>query len=152
MAATPAAAAAAPAAAQEQLELSTEAEVLEVFNRLRQEQSSIMSRVAEIENEKHEHTLVKNTLSPLNGDRRCHRLVGGVLVERTVGEVLPLVEHSLNNFVILLENLNESLGLKEKEIEAFMAKYKIKMKNPGQGQAAPIEAPEQEGGKKRVLA
>ena len=48
MAANPAAAAATPAE-KEQLELTTEAEVLEVFNRLRQEQSSIMSRVAEIE-------------------------------------------------------------------------------------------------------
>ena len=31
------------------------------------------------------------TLSPLEGERRCFRLVGGVLVERTVGEVVPAV-------------------------------------------------------------
>ena len=31
------------------------------------------------------------TLTPLEGERRCFRLVGGVLVERTVGEVAPAV-------------------------------------------------------------
>lgn len=36
-----------------------------------------------------EHELVQNQLKPLDGGRRAYRLVGGVLMERTVGEVLP---------------------------------------------------------------
>jgi prefoldin subunit 2 len=30
-------------------------------------------------------------MQPLDSDRRAFRMVGGVLVERTVGEVLPVV-------------------------------------------------------------
>ena len=33
--------------------------------------------------------LVEETLTPLDPGRRSYRLIGGVLVERTVGEVLP---------------------------------------------------------------
>ena len=33
--------------------------------------------------------LVIETLKEVQPDRRCYRMVGGVLVERTVGDVLP---------------------------------------------------------------
>ena len=36
--------------------------------------------------------MVVDTLTPLEVTRRAYRLVGGVLVERTVGEVLPTVK------------------------------------------------------------
>jgi hypothetical protein len=41
--------------------------------------------------ERNEHTLVLNAIQPLDASRKCFRLIGGVLVERTVGEVLPAV-------------------------------------------------------------
>jgi len=36
--------------------------------------------------------LVIDTLKPLDPQRKCFRLVGGILVERTVTEVLPTLE------------------------------------------------------------
>lgn len=36
-----------------------------------------------------EHKLVIESLSKLETERKAFRLIGGVLVERTVGEVLP---------------------------------------------------------------
>ena len=41
--------------------------------------------------------LVEETLKPLDPDRRAYRLVGGVLVERTVKEVLPSVANNREN-------------------------------------------------------
>lgn len=38
--------------------------------------------------------LVIDVLKDVEGERRCFRLVGGVLVERTVKEVLPALEHN----------------------------------------------------------
>jgi prefoldin subunit 2 len=43
------------------------------------------------------HRLVEETLQPLDSKRRAFRLVGGVLVERTVGEVLPSVVTNREN-------------------------------------------------------
>lgn len=41
-----------------------------------------------------EHKLVVETMSKLEAERKAFRLVGGVLVERTVGEVLPAVSQN----------------------------------------------------------
>ena len=57
----------------------------------------LMTKVAEIEVDRNEHQLVEETLTPLDKDRRAFRLVGEVLVERTVGEVLPSVIANKNN-------------------------------------------------------
>ena len=40
---------------------------------------------------------MEQTLQPLDTKRRAFRLVGGVLVERTVGEVLPSVVSNREN-------------------------------------------------------
>ena len=125
-AAAPAPSSASPVALPE---CNSEQEVVETFNRLRQEQGNIMSRIAEVEAERHDHALVIEALKPLEATRRCHRLVGGVLVERTVGEVLPAVTESLTNFDLLLKNLNAALVSKERELQGFIAKYKIQFRN-----------------------
>jgi prefoldin subunit 2 len=46
--------------------------------------------------ERDEHKLVVDTLSKLNNDRKAFRMVGGVLVERTVGDVLPAVTQNFD--------------------------------------------------------
>jgi hypothetical protein len=51
----------------------------------------IWAKITELDLERQEHALVLETLTPLEAERRCFRLVGGVLVERTVGEVAPAV-------------------------------------------------------------
>ena len=38
--------------------------------------------------------LVVDVLKGVEGERRCFRLVGGVLVERTVKEVLPALQYN----------------------------------------------------------
>jgi len=40
----------------------------------------------------YENRLVIETLKEVEKERKCFRMIGGVLVERTVGEVLPALE------------------------------------------------------------
>ena len=51
----------------------------------------INAKISELCLERDEHKLVVETLIKLESERRAFRLIGGVLVERTVGEILPLV-------------------------------------------------------------
>ncbi len=37
------------------------------------------------------------TLEPMPSDRKCYRLIGGVLVQQTVAEVRPAVESNAEN-------------------------------------------------------
>jgi prefoldin subunit 2 len=56
-----------------------------------------MQKIAELEVDRNEHALVEETLQPLDPSRRAYRLVGDVLVERSVGEVLPSVSTNKEN-------------------------------------------------------
>lgn len=57
----------------------------------------LMQKIAELEVDRNEHALVEETLQPLDPSRRAYRLVGEVLVERSVGEVLPSVSANKQN-------------------------------------------------------
>lgn len=139
-----------PTSTQTPPTLKTEQEIVEAYNRLRQDQGTLMTRIAELDAERHDHALVISELKVLDGSRRCHRLVGGVLVERTVDTVLPEVELALANIDNVLKNFNDQLQRKEKEMEMFMATYKISIK--GQGQKGPAAAGQPGEAARGVLA
>ena len=65
------------------------------FQQLRQEYSGLLQKIAEIETERREHELVLATLSSSPPDRKCWRLLGGVLVEKTVAEIAPTLEMNI---------------------------------------------------------
>uniref|UniRef100_A0A8C7WSC5 Prefoldin subunit 2 n=1 Tax=Oryzias sinensis TaxID=183150 RepID=A0A8C7WSC5_9TELE len=82
--------------------------VVATFQRMRQEQRSMASKAAELEMDINEHSLVIETLKEVDPSRKCYRLVGGVLVERTVKEVLPALENNKEQLFFRL------MGLKPK--------------------------------------
>lgn len=51
-------------------------------------------KLNELESEYNEHDLVLNKVKPLEPTRRGYRLVGGILVEMTVGDILPIVSQN----------------------------------------------------------
>lgn len=125
--------AAGAAAAPQPQQLTTEKEIIDAYNRMRREQQIMMSKISELEGEIHEHNLVHDQLKALNDDRRAHRLVGGALIEKTVGQVRPEIEENLNKFNAMVKSLQTQLLAKEKEMEDFMTKYKITRQQPGGG-------------------
>ncbi|RUP43500.1 Prefoldin [Jimgerdemannia flammicorona] len=70
----------------------TETEIMNTYNQYKSELQSLAQKVGELEAEVEEHKLVIDTIAPLNSDRKCFRMVGGVLVERTVKDVLPALK------------------------------------------------------------
>lgn len=80
-----------------------------------------------------EHQLVMKTLRENDLSKKAWRLVGDVLVERTVGTVIPEVEKNKSNLEGLVENLKKQLESKTKELQEFESKYNIKIKQPGKG-------------------
>ncbi len=53
----------------------------------------------------HEHELVLSAMENLEPTRKCFRLVGGVLVERTVAEVHPAVTSNKEKIKSVIEQL-----------------------------------------------
>lgn len=112
----------------DQKEYVNEQAVANKFAAMRSELNQIYSKITELEMEASEHSLVISAIQPLDPSRRCYRMIGGVLVERTIKEVLPAVQRNKEGIEEVIARLNEALEKKKKEISDFEAKYKIKIR------------------------
>ncbi|XP_009345884.2 probable prefoldin subunit 2 [Pyrus x bretschneideri] len=115
-------------AERDQKEYVNEQAVANKFADMRSELNQIYSKITELEMEASEHSLVINAIQPLDPSRRCYRMIGGVLVERTIKEVLPAVQRNKEGIEEVIARLNEALEKKKKEISDFEAKYKIRIR------------------------
>merc|ERR1712008_372711 len=100
--------------------------VISRYKELQSECNNLINKVTELEVDRNEHRLVEETLIPLDGNRRAFRLVGGILVERTVGEALPSVSSNRTNLDNVIKTLSERLEAKQKETMGWKSKYNIK--------------------------
>eukprot|EP00607_Mallomonas_marina_P010620 CAMPEP_0182422320 /NCGR_PEP_ID=MMETSP1167-20130531/7979_1 /TAXON_ID=2988 /ORGANISM="Mallomonas Sp, Strain CCMP3275" /LENGTH=123 /DNA_ID=CAMNT_0024600287 /DNA_START=149 /DNA_END=520 /DNA_ORIENTATION=- len=87
--------------------------------------SGTANKITELNISKEEHRLVEENLSKLNSDRKAFRLVGGILVERTVGEILPVVSQNYAGITQLVETLEGNLKKLNEETRAHKLKYGI---------------------------
>ncbi|KAH8500328.1 hypothetical protein H0E87_015547 [Populus deltoides] len=102
--------------------------VANMYTAMRSELNQIYSKITELEMDVSEHSLVINAIQPLDPSRRCYRMIGGVLVERTIKEVLPAVQRNKEGIEEVIVRLNEAAERKKKEIADFEAKYKIRIR------------------------
>ena len=72
-----------------------------------------------------EHLRVVKTLEPLPADRRAFRLIGGVLVEKTVGEVLPAVQQQQEQLNQLILRLTDTITEKEKDLKKMQKEFDL---------------------------
>ncbi|KAF7731192.1 hypothetical protein EC973_000607 [Apophysomyces ossiformis] len=97
------------------------------YNQYKNELQSIAQKIGELESEVEEHKLVIDSISPLEPDRKCFRMVGGVLVERTIREVLPALETNYSGIKQVIESLLQSYKRKEQEFNEFQKKHNIQV-------------------------
>merc|ERR1719199_2312533 len=119
-----------------------EQQIVKKFSSMRDEKEKVARKISEMTSEMNEHKMVVETLEPLDPNRKAWRLVGGVLVERTCGEVLPAVQEALKNIEEVVATLTKKYDEKEAEINAFMEKYNIRLQGqpPPEGKAPEAEA------------
>ncbi len=75
-------------------EPKTEQEILQSFQSQRNELRSLAAKIEELASDSAEHGLVLKTLKPMQKERKCFRLIGGVLVERTIQDVAPSLKEN----------------------------------------------------------
>lgn len=125
------------------LEMMNEQAVAGKWSVMRSDINQLYTKINELEQELNEHTLVINAIQPLDSARRCFRMIGGVLVERTVGEVLPAVQRNREGLQEVITRLTEALEKKKKELIELEAKYKIKVRRGGDEYSSSNEARKQ---------
>lgn len=117
-------------------ETLSEQEVINTYQMLRQEVSQLFTKLNDLENQKAEHKLVIDAIKDLDPKRKCFRLIGGVLVERTVQDTLPAVNEHMEKLANVMEKLTEQRDTKIEKVEELQKKYNIRVKGeegPGDG-------------------
>jgi prefoldin subunit 2 len=69
--------------------------------------------------------LVLETLGPLADDRKCFRMINGVLVERTVKDVVPALKTNAEGLKKVLEDLVKQYKTKQDDLEKWKVGYYI---------------------------
>lgn len=90
-----------------------EQNVVAQYNSMKSEVRQLAEKMAELQAEIAEHDRVIMTLQGLPSSRKAFRMIGGVLIERTVEEVLPAVTLNRNGVAQVLEQLNANIQQKE---------------------------------------
>ncbi|KAI9053734.1 hypothetical protein LZ554_002685 [Drepanopeziza brunnea f. sp. 'monogermtubi'] len=87
----------------------------------------IASKIGDVESEAEEHKLVLETLASLPGERKCFRMINGVLVERTVKDVVPALKTNSDGLRKVLEDLVKQYNSKQVEMEKWKKKNNIQV-------------------------
>merc|ERR1739848_313822 len=109
--------------------------IVQGFQNLCQEQRGLQQKLAELRQQRGEHELVAETLKKAEPERKAWRLVGGVLTERTVGEVLPALQSQIENISKVVTMIEEKMQVKAKEITDYREKQQILIQ--GQSKVGP---------------
>ncbi len=93
---------------------------------MRVEFTELNRATIEIEEEKREHNLVIDAVKNLEPERKCWRLVGGVLVERSLGEIMVTLKENIEMLEKTATNYLNTTKAKEKELLDFEIKYNLR--------------------------
>ncbi|KAI9467147.1 Prefoldin beta-like protein, partial [Lactarius psammicola] len=104
-------------------------EIQQTYSRFQNDLQTLASKIGELEQEAEEHVLVLSTLNEAlleEPDRKCFRLIGGVLVERTVKDVVTALQTNRDGIRKVIASLTEQYKAKEGEFEKFKEEYNIR--------------------------
>ncbi|GAB1602084.1 prefoldin subunit 2-like [Argonauta hians] len=136
------------ASASKSNKTKTKEQIIAGFQELRQQQRALASKISEVEMDMKEHNLVIENLSDVDPGKKCFRMLGGVLVERTVKDVLPAIKNNKEQMSKLIETLNTQLEAKGVEINQYRESHNLKIRGEDTGE---VEKQETKPGTQGVL-
>eukprot|EP00608_Synchroma_pusillum_P011404 CAMPEP_0198428650 /NCGR_PEP_ID=MMETSP1452-20131203/6690_1 /TAXON_ID=1181717 /ORGANISM="Synchroma pusillum, Strain CCMP3072" /LENGTH=160 /DNA_ID=CAMNT_0044149047 /DNA_START=20 /DNA_END=502 /DNA_ORIENTATION=+ len=125
-ASSPAAAAAGAAAGEEEEPNLSQQQIIERYKEMRTRCQELAEKGANMRQDLEEHQSVIRRLSSMDSGRKAYRLLGGVLTEQTVGEVLPAVTSTAANITAVVNQTEADLARLDAETKAWKVKYGIR--------------------------
>ncbi|EHA54831.1 hypothetical protein MCOR27_008777 [Pyricularia oryzae] len=113
--------------ASQQVSVKKQQELQAQYSTYKDTLQQVARKIGDVEQEAEEHKLVLETLQPLPGDRKCFRLINGVLVERTVKDVVPALKTNAEGLRKVLEDLVKQYKGKEEEFEKWKKKNNVQV-------------------------
>ncbi|KAG2731506.1 hypothetical protein G9P44_005093 [Scheffersomyces stipitis] len=118
--------------------MSTTAEKEQISQKLQQQYNIYQENIAELENQLssvsmqiNEHVIVENTLNGIPAEekknRKCFKMIGGVLVNKTVDEVLNILKEEVATLTEQRAKAEAELTKNRKELEKWKTSNHIKI-------------------------
>ncbi|EAW23376.1 putative prefoldin subunit 2 [Aspergillus fischeri NRRL 181] len=117
-------------ASQAQINPKKQQELQLQYTNFKNTLTQMAQKIGDIEQEAEEHKLVIETLEPLPEDRKCFRMVNGVLVERTVKDVLPALKTNSDGLKQVLDELVKQYQSKQSELDDWKKNNNIQVVQP----------------------
>lgn len=96
------------------------------YKRYQDSLAELQSQHATISSQLNEHALVEKTLADMAGSsRKCFKMIGGVLTEKTVDEVLVLLREEKEELTRTQGLLAKDVESTKKTLEEWMKKNKV---------------------------
>ncbi|KAL8697901.1 MAG: hypothetical protein Q9224_002100 [Gallowayella concinna] len=107
--------------AQSQVSAKKQQELQQQYTSYKNNLQQLADRIGNIEQETEEHKYVKFVLyrPPLPGERKCFRMINGVLVERTVKDVMPALQTNSDGLKKVLEELVKQYKRQQEDMEKW---------------------------------
>ncbi|CAK7568114.1 MAG: Cochaperone prefoldin complex subunit [Sporothrix epigloea] len=110
-----------PASAKRQQDLQVQ------YSNFKNALQQIAQKIGDVEQEADEHKLVLETLEPLAGNRKCFRMINGVLIERTVADVVPALKTNAEGLKKVLEDLVMQYKAREEDLTKWKKKNNVQV-------------------------
>ncbi|XP_061390666.1 probable prefoldin subunit 2 [Musca vetustissima] len=126
--------------------------IIAEFQQLRNEQRNLVNNLNTLEMDLKEHKTVIDTLKTVDPDRKCFRLIGGVLCERTVKEVLPQLVENKDFIEKTITLVTDDLTKKGQQINKFKEEHNIRIRGEQMaGEAQKSQTDENKSENRNVL-
>ncbi|KAG0141225.1 hypothetical protein CROQUDRAFT_664146 [Cronartium quercuum f. sp. fusiforme G11] len=104
-------------------------ELVQTVRTLREEIRTLDVKVSQLIRDSEEYGVVMETLKKAEPSRKCFRLIGGVLVARTVEDILPGLDQQKTNIDEVSKSLASHYQKKGVELQEYQKKWNIKITN-----------------------
>lgn len=101
------------------------------YNKYQELLTDIQNQLSAVASQLLEHSIVDKTLAQIEPaqrkDRKCFKMIGGVLVNKSVDEVICILDEELKEMAKSKEALDKELAAVKKELNDWMSKNKVKI-------------------------
>lgn len=94
--------------------MSITQEAVNNYNKMKSDYGEFFKKFIELEDSKREHKLVLTNIEGLSKERRCWRMIGGVLVEKTMDEVIKNLNDNCTMLDQTCKALENTMATKQK--------------------------------------
>lgn len=101
------------------------------YNKYQDLLTELQSQLSAVSSQLQEHAVVDKTLAQIPTNeregRKCFKMIGGVLVDKSVDEVIVILEEELKELAKSKEALEKELTETKRELNEWMMKNKVKI-------------------------